>query len=95
MNAWQLDDLVRREILAIGWNRQTIKISRREALGGNGGTNECEPSDPADGWRRLIYRSYQEKYDQKIMSRWISGRQLQWLSGRKDAWGFNRWEQWF
>jgi len=68
-----VDDLVRKEILAVGWNGQTTEISRQEVSRGNGGTNDCEPSDLADGRQRLICRSYREEYDQTIVSRWISG----------------------
>lgn len=56
--AWWEDDLVRREILAVGWNRWMTDISQQEVSGGNGGANDCEPLDLADGWWRSSCRGY-------------------------------------
>lgn len=46
---------------AVRSTKQMVEIYQRDALGGNGGENDCEPSDLADGRRRLICRGYQEE----------------------------------
>jgi len=59
--AWWTQEQAGHYISVVGSSEWAAEIYRREASGGNGGENDCEPSDLADGQRRLICRGYREE----------------------------------
>lgn len=59
--AWWIHEQAGDYTSAVGSSEWATEIYWREASGGNGGENDCEPSDLADGQRRLIFGGYREE----------------------------------